>query len=91
MITDFFGGVAQAEILPPESDTPTSYILPEASPTFISISLDALNQSVTPISRAEVYAANVLSVWIRGSGISRAWGSVGLVGLLVGWAAVARK
>lgn len=89
LITDFFGGVAQVEVLPPNNDLST---VPYTS-------TPELPMSVTPktsshgVTTAETYShvTDLLSVWQTGSGILRAWVSVGFVGLLVGWVAISRS
>jgi len=94
LITDFFGGVAQVEVLP--ADTNSSSMSSASTvepPTFMSASPDARNPSLNSITQPEKrpYVADMLSVWSKGLGVLRAWGSVGLVGLLVGWVTTSRK
>ena len=86
LITDFFGGVAQAEVLPPDTDSLASAV---ESPTLMSEAVDHSSNRIIP-SETHPEVAGVSSVLMKGSGIMRAWGSICLVGLLVGWVAVGK-
>jgi phosphatidylinositol glycan class K len=84
LITDFFGGVAHAEVM--DSD-PKHGSIPSLDPTFAqvdSIIKDEYNLvEVLPnrIERTEDYRVRLL----------RAWGSVGMMGLLVTWVILKTK
>ncbi|KIM91693.1 hypothetical protein PILCRDRAFT_810976 [Piloderma croceum F 1598] len=88
LITDFFGGVAQVEVLPPNTDW---YGAPSKElPTLISTRSETENHRLNKIPQPET-RSGVSPVRWRGSGSMRAWGSLCLVGLLIGWVAVAKK
>jgi len=91
LITDFFGGVAQVEVMPPESPTTSmSQSSTEDKPVFSSTASIA-RQPVRPTTRPQSlpHVTEVLFVW-RADSNTRAWWSVALVGLLVGWVAAMR-
>jgi len=78
LITDFFGGVAHAEVM-------------DTNPTPVSSSyLEPPFAHVDSITKDEHSEVEVLPApkdgtgdhWVR---IFRAWGSVGIIGLLVAW------
>jgi len=78
LITDFFGGVAHAEVMDTDpTRVPSSYL----APPFAHVDSIAKDEH----SEVEVLTApkdGTGSHWVR---MFRAWGSVGIVGLLVAW------
>ena len=99
LVTDFFGGVAQAEVLPPliddgnatssarlEAEQPTArddalYSGPEKMPP----ARDSYNAKLLALSSGQ------MSPGAQDGGLARtarAWGSMALVGMLVGWVGV---
>lgn len=93
LVTDFFGGVAQAEVLPPLShpgnstsvpDTETEVLLPQhASP-----SLDVEFLPSSPTHDAELVALMDRSSYQDGGALGKivgAWASILIVAVLVGW------
>ena len=78
LITDFFGGVAHAEVMDSEPKCSLSSPLVPTSAQVDSIIKDEHNLvELLPnqIERAEDYRVRLL----------RAWGSVGIMGVLVAW------
>jgi hypothetical protein len=72
---------------PPPDTVPVSSASAVESPAFVAPSSpEVRSQSSDDIAGVEAY----LGVWREGSSNLRAWGSMGLVGLLVGWVAVSR-
>ena len=83
LITDFFGGVAHAEVM----DTD---LMRDSSPSFPTYA--QVDSTITD----EQSLTEVLSNPIDGTGdhrirLLRAWGSVGIIGLLVAWAILKTK
>jgi phosphatidylinositol glycan class K len=77
LITDFFGGVAQVEIMTPQEDVVSgSSSEPDAPMPGIKIAT-AVQAEPIRWERETVMP----SVWKK----SRAWASFGALGLLVGW------
>jgi len=72
LITDFFGGVAQVEVLPPNTDSSIPVIEPS---TIISASSESENHRVNRIPQPET-RSGVSPVRRRASGSMRAWGSL---------------
>lgn len=98
-MTDFFGGVAQAEVLPPLIDdsnaTSSASFEPErpksqddalhAGPEELPPARDSYNAELVALSSGQ------MSLGLQDGGLARtarAWGSMALVGALVGWAGV---
>ncbi|KAF9478962.1 hypothetical protein BDN70DRAFT_879362 [Pholiota conissans] len=85
-ITDFFGGVAQVEIVPPLDSS--------MAPPGVSSSLAEPPQSLQskpnsmPSAKAQTTSGNTtwLRLWLGGK-TSRAWASITVVGVLAGWVA----
>lgn len=98
LVTDFFGGVSQAEVLPPllssNNTTTTSYNKQEhQSPTSQHVSVKEDVSDFPSTGKAydtELLAlvdSQVLQNTERGAFLRtlQAWSSIGLVGVLVGW------
>ncbi|KAF8813120.1 hypothetical protein BYT27DRAFT_7181694 [Phlegmacium glaucopus] len=80
-ITDFFGGVAQVEVVSPADPT----LVLESMP--LEEVVQELHQGVS-LSPPSFHAAETmpgLFMWLREWRIARAWASVGLIGVLVAW------
>ena len=91
LITDFFGGVAQVEVLPPSAEEQAPSCLEDALTTGETEDTIAERpkKSSHHVQRHSPQASErSLPLSNTISGMLRAWGSVGLVGVLVGWVAV---
>ncbi|KAH7926147.1 hypothetical protein BV22DRAFT_1033165 [Leucogyrophana mollusca] len=88
LITDFFGGVAQAGVFPP--DDPTAFVTTlKASEPALIISSAQLNAEshVTPSQSTSAVApsGSYADEWSTQWKVARKWASITLLGLLVAW------
>lgn len=88
-ITDFFGGVAQVEVIinrPADSPTllsmPVEEVVQEEEE---EVSSSSSSSSMPPHSSDGAVAIPGLSLLFREWRMARAWASVGFIGVLVGW------
>ena len=82
LITDFFGGVAHAEVMDSDSAHDSPWVPSSAQ--------------VDPVIRDEHNLVEVMANPVEGTGddrvrLIRAWASVGIIGLLVSWAILNTK
>lgn len=88
LITDFFGGVAQVEVLPPSAEVFKSSSLQDASSNDNTASGQMKEMDSTGEERLRAQPPRLSDPWWdAASSMLRAWGSVGLVGVLIGWVA----
>lgn len=85
-ITDFFGGVAQVEVVDPADSIPTSLVsdlpLTDQKP-HISLVLPPSSSHITTVISG-------LFTWLQEWRLARTWASVGFIGVLVGWVVLKR-
>jgi len=79
-ITDFFGGVAQAEI-----DSPSSPYSPLEESELDESDLDVQEQRKSECNSRFLHPSPVNQVGLQLHRTLRAWGSVLLLGILLGW------
>ncbi|KZP33865.1 hypothetical protein FIBSPDRAFT_906727 [Athelia psychrophila] len=86
LITDFFGGVAQVEVLPPSAEPFKSSSLQDASDD--DIPPEKMKELDSTDERLPAQSSRLSAPWWdAASSMLRAWGSVGLAGVLIGWVA----
>lgn len=94
LLTDFFGGIAQVEVLSPDSlhTTPATCLPIEDKPALTSVPVASPSQlswaPTRPVSRTQI--AEILTVW-GANPTARAWSSLALVGSLVAWVFIGKK
>lgn len=83
-ITDFFGGVAQVEVVDPADCMPDTLV--SDSPAIeIEVTKAPMHHSLPPLSFHATTAMSGFFTWLREWRVVRVWVSVGLIGVLVGW------
>jgi len=83
-ITDFFGGVAQVEVVNP-ADSIAFTLVSESVPTEEAVQGPRQRVSLPPPTSHATEAMSSFSTLLQEWRIARAWASVGLIGVLVGW------
>jgi len=83
-ITDFFGGVAQVEVVDPADCIPTALVL-DSPPIEIADQKPRISHLLPPSSSRITTAISGLFTWLREWRLERTWASVGFIGVLVGW------
>ena len=87
-ITDFFGGVAQVEVVDQPADSIPTALVMEDSPPLIEIpeqQKPRINILLPPSSSRMATAISGLFTWLGDWRLERTWASVGFIGVLVGW------
>ena len=87
-ITDFFGGVAQVEVVDQPADSIPTALVMEDSPPLIEIpeqQKPPINILLPPSSSRMATAISGLFTWLGDWRLERTWASVGFIGVLVGW------
>lgn len=82
LITDFFGGVAQVEVTPPQQGT----ALPPSNPSTPASQPDQKLRRAASNVPATPRLTSLLDGWRE----MRTWGSVAVIGVLVGWVSLKR-
>jgi phosphatidylinositol glycan class K len=83
-ITDFFGGVAQVEVVDPADCIPTPLVL-DSLPIEIAEQEARISLLLPPSSSRIATVISGLFTWLREWRLARTWASVGFIGILVGW------